>query len=440
MDPSVIEEVRLTSFKSFRGARVRLSELTLLIGRNGAGKSNALDALEVLSRLASGDDIRDALEGGRRDTGPIRGGAEGCAPRKEKTFSLGCTVRTGRAEVSLDVEVQLEPTMQILSEQLSGPTAKGYRPLIATGEADPDRADIDAHWWNGKQGPNPILPFRASRLLTSQVPTRVPATDSAGQAVHRAAEQVLAALGAVFHLDPVPHLMRQYVQERDIVLRRTAENLSAVIRHLSTTDKAAYEKLADLLATLPEQELSRLVVERSSLGDVMLAVKERQGRRSVTIPARLMSDGMLRFLAIATALLSSAQPEVRELAAVVEATGGRTLVIEELENGLHPTQAARVLKLLTREGRHREVHTLATTHSPALLSAVAGEDHDGVYVCDRDAKTGLSRLRPLPELPGYAAAMAKGTLGDAVTKGLLGVEYSAKPTGAGDFERLVGIG
>ncbi|MEV7779697.1 AAA family ATPase [Kitasatospora sp. NPDC088351] len=47
-------EVRLTAFKTFHDAVLPLTPLTLLIGRNSSGKSNALDALEVLSRLAQG--------------------------------------------------------------------------------------------------------------------------------------------------------------------------------------------------------------------------------------------------------------------------------------------------------------------------------------------------------------------------------------------------
>jgi energy-coupling factor transporter ATP-binding protein EcfA2 len=63
-----------------------------LIGRNGGGKSNALDALEVLSRLARGGEIRDALDGARRDAGPVRGGIEGCPPIGSDTFELGATI------------------------------------------------------------------------------------------------------------------------------------------------------------------------------------------------------------------------------------------------------------------------------------------------------------------------------------------------------------
>ena len=63
-------EFRLPAFKSVRDARFPLQQyLTLLVGRNGSGKSNVLDGLAVLSALASGATIRDALDGGR--DGPL---------------------------------------------------------------------------------------------------------------------------------------------------------------------------------------------------------------------------------------------------------------------------------------------------------------------------------------------------------------------------------
>jgi hypothetical protein len=311
--------------------------------------------------------------------------------------------------------------------------------LLETEEPDPNSGDIDVQWRNGRRGPNPTLPFRASRLLTAQVPIRIPTTGQAGRLVHRSADQMLEALQGVFHLDPVPHLMRQYVHERDVVLRRTAENISAVVRHLRTTDRPAFAELLTVLRSLPEHRIRDLVVERSNLGDVMLATKERQQGRMITIPARLMSDGMLRFLAIATALLTSNQQETLGTASP-DATGARTLVIEELENGLHPSQAARMLDLLVRQARDRSVQTVATTHSPALLSALSGADHDGVIFCDRDPKSGLSRLRALPDVPGYALAMAGGRLGDVVTKGLLSSDVAQPSEDLSEFDRLLGVG
>lgn len=432
-----LDELLLTSFKSFRNARMPLADLTLLVGRNGSGKSNALDGLDVLARLASGDDIRDALDSSSREGGPVRGGLEGCVPRGSSTFTLGAVIYDGDAKVTLDVEIQLEPQVQIVHERLTGPTANGHRTLLETSDPDPRRADIDATWWNGRRGRNPTLPFRASRLLTTQVFTRVPDTTEAGRAVHRAAGLVLAALRGVVHLDPVPHLMRQYVAERDVVLRRTAENLSAAIGNLRQASPEAFATLLELARALPEQEVVDLQVERSPLGHVMLAMVERQDGQEIVVPVGLISDGMLRFLAIATALLSSRQVLDRDPTDTAGIRGVRTLVIEELENGLHPSQAAKVLDLLVHSEGYGPVMTVATTHSPALMSALDGSLHDRVLLVDRDARTGFSRIRPLSELPGYPAAMAAGTLGDVVTRGLL-------PSGVDDrdyteFDRLLGI-
>jgi len=72
-----LEELRLTVFKWFRDAVLPLRELTLLIGRNGSGKSNAIDALHVLGRLAEGEDLREAVDGAWREGFEVRGGITG---------------------------------------------------------------------------------------------------------------------------------------------------------------------------------------------------------------------------------------------------------------------------------------------------------------------------------------------------------------------------
>jgi predicted ATPase len=403
-----IEELRLTAFKSFRDARLPLRDLTLMIGRNGSGKSNAIDGLQVLAKLAQGEDIRDAIEGGRRREGSeIRGGARGCAPFGETAFSLGCRVRAGDERFDLDLTVQVEPDVQVVAERLRS----GERTLLATDAPNPDSADIVARYDNGKQGPNPAVPFRSTRLLTTQVATKVPSKTKAMQRVHHAADAVIEALQAVFVLDPVPSLMRQYVPARDTLLRRQADNLSAAIGSL-LDDPETRDRLRELVRALPEQPVDGISVQPSPLGDVILALVERVDGASVPVSARVMSDGMLRFLAFAAALLE--EPLLGHDAA---ADRGRTmLVIEEIENGLHPSQAARVVELIRAESASRHVRTLATTHSPAILTALDASDHDGVLVCDRDAETGVSRLRRLVELPAYRQALASGSLGDAVTR------------------------
>ncbi len=412
-----LEELRLVRFKSFRDAVLPLGDLALLIGRNGSGKSNAIDGLQALSKLAQGEDVRDAIEGNRREGPEIRGGARGCAPFGESEFALGCRVRAGEETVDLDVTIQVDPDVQIVAERLWCHDEGTERVLLATEPAEPGRADILARYDNGKRGPNPGVLFRSSRLLTTQVATKLPTEAKlaveagALTRVHRLADAVIAALRAVFVLDPVPALMRQYVPVRDTLLRRQGDNLSAAVGALRG-DPDTWNRFRDLVESLPEQPVDAVVIESSSLGDVIIALEERLGSRGVPVSARVMSDGMLRFLAFATALLGTPRRD-----ADLEGSEAYTmLVIEEIENGLHPSQAARVVELIRDESRRRRVHTLATTHSPALLSALPADDHAGVVVCDRDPNTGVSRLRRLVSLPAYPRAMAAGELGDAVTK------------------------
>ena len=77
----MLTQVVVENFKSFRSARVPLGPLTIVLGSNGAGKSNLFDALRFLRFMGMGTSIRDAIEGHASATqlelivSGIRGGA-----------------------------------------------------------------------------------------------------------------------------------------------------------------------------------------------------------------------------------------------------------------------------------------------------------------------------------------------------------------------------
>lgn len=433
-----ITELRLTAFKSFRDAVVPLEPLTVLIGRNGSGKSNALDGLEVLSRLARGDEVRDAIEGNRREA-PVRGGLDGCAPHGSDQFSLGVTVsRTDGSEVTLDVTVQVRPQVQVVYERLCG-NINGRRTLLETQEVSPHRSDINATVFSGRRGRDPRWTFRSSHLVTSQLPLRLAGKSASEQQLLELVAETLAVLGGVFHLDPVPHLMRSYVPEQDVVLRRNADNLSAAVAHLKHTDRERFGRLVEVVRSLPEYEVRSLDLGKGGFGDVMLALKERKGRGSVPVPARQMSDGMLRMLAIATALLTGGGGLAIE-AEAQERPGTLMLVIEELENGLHPSQAAALLQLVTSASAEQGFQVVLTTHSPALLNALAGDQHRGVVVVQRDRTSGVSTAGRLVDFPGYLRLMANTRLGEAVTAGRLAeATQPSKAMDAADLDSILGV-
>jgi hypothetical protein len=60
--------------------------------------------------------------------------------------------------------------------------------------------------------------------------------------------------------------MRQYVPQRDTILRRRAENISAVIGALRN-DPTRWEQLRELVRALPEQQVAEVDVESSQLDD-----------------------------------------------------------------------------------------------------------------------------------------------------------------------------
>ena len=456
MTAARVTQLNLVAFKSFSDEVLPLDDMTLLIGRNSSGKSNALDGLEVLSRLAEGEDLIDALDGRRREIGSVRGGSEGCAPHGMDSFTLGCTVQAeGEPPLEYLVQIEVRPDIRIISESLYGhgvaasSGARSYGPIFETRRAGAPGTGIEAEIHNGKRGPNPPSRFRDSRLLLTQLPLVVPSSNRAERSVVAAVTTVQNALRGIFHFDPIPHLMRDFVKGRDVELRRTGENLSPALRNLQATQREAFEQIEELVRLIADDGIEGITFVNSDLGDVMLALQETRGAASRDVertPAREMSDGLLRFIGIATALLSpqngldiDAAVATPALVDKNQTATGILIVLEELENGLHPSQALRVLELVRESSKTSGTSVLMTTHSPALLDAAEGTLNQNIIVCHRDAETGHSRLTRITDLPGYAVALAEGSLGAAVTTGKL-TSTAVGKSDFSEFQRLLGLG
>lgn len=65
----MLTAITLENFKSYQSARLPLAPLTVLIGANASGKSNAVEAMRLLSWLAQGQKlsaIRYAIHDGEQ--------------------------------------------------------------------------------------------------------------------------------------------------------------------------------------------------------------------------------------------------------------------------------------------------------------------------------------------------------------------------------------
>lgn len=395
------------AFKSYQGQSLPLRPVTLLVGRNASGKSNALDALSLMSLLAEGRDVKD-LERDDLEVAGLRGGVTGAAPFGKSPLEVGCTVEIDGGEATLDVAIDTSDQPEILSETLVLREGRASKTLIQSTRQSRGSGISDVRVYSGRQPKTYHL--LSSRLAAVQALGKVAGDSRARQLVLEVCEQVLGVLQGVFVLDPVPGRMREYVRIGSTP-DRSGSKLSAIIHSLQG-DAHAWSRLTELVRALVGTTVDVTFAEAKlpdeRIVDVMVALRESAGRREWTTDARLMSDGTLRYLSIVASLL-----HLR-----TSGTAGRTLVVEEIENGLFPSQASRVLDLLRDEATDQGVQLLATTHSPALLDALRPADHGGVIICERDSE-GLSQLRPLTQHPRYAEIAGAGTIGRAVTRGEL---------------------
>jgi AAA15 family ATPase/GTPase len=167
--------------------------------------------------------------------------------------------------------------------------------------------------------------------------------------------------------------------------------------------------LTQYASKLPERDIRRVYAETVGKfkSDAMLYCEEHwlDDETPPTVDARGMSDGTLRFLAILTALLTRPAESL--------------LVIEEIDNGLHPSRARMLLDMLKAIGKSRRVDVLATTHNPALLDAMGTEMVPFITVAHRDRETGHSRLVLLEDIKQLPKLLAQGSIGRLSSKGLI---------------------
>lgn len=406
----MLTKLMLENWKSFWKAELYIDPLTMLIGANASGKSNILDALLFLQRIASGVALTTALQGDNT-LAPIRGGLEWAGHHPlGGWFALGVVVKTGEdIEYEYYINCLTGSECNILSERLSrvkyraGKKTKAAQTILFLTNCDEEAQSIATKFYKGKKGANVDMNPELSTLF--QV---------SGQAmkdeIHQGVVAVTSALHGLFILDPIPSHMRRYAPLAS-ALAADAGNISGVIAALPEAKRQEVEDLLTQYAgQLPEWNIQRIFVERVGKfsSDAMLYCQEPDfiyGDKPFFVDARSLSDGTLRFLAILTALLT--RPV------------GSLLVIEEVDTGLHPSRAHLLLDALRTLGTQRGVDVLVTTHNPALLDAMGTELVPFITVAHRDPRTGCSVLTLLEDIAQLPKLLAQGPVGRLSSQGLI---------------------
>ena len=354
-DSTFITRVVLKNYKSIAACDVRLGPLTFLVGRNGAGKSNFLDALRFVA-----DALNTSLDHAIRDRGGIND-----VRRRSRGHPNHFSIR-------LEFALPEGSTGYYAFRIASRPRENGHDRVRGGYRVQTEECRI--------QNEKRLTPEEYFRVDDGTVDTSVnvaPAATSdrlylvnaSGLPEFRPVYDAFSRMG-FYNLNPDKIRDLQAPDPTDVLLR-DGSNLTSVLTQLSP-----------IVRTDIEEYLSAVVPGVHAVGVKDFGTKETlEFRQSVTgdknpwrFRANNMSDGTLRVLGILVALFQGDQDTQKHVPLVG---------IEEPEIALHPAAAGVLLDGL-RDAAYRK-QIIVTSHSPDLLedkhldveSILAVETHDG---------------------------------------------------------------
>jgi energy-coupling factor transporter ATP-binding protein EcfA2 len=381
----MIRSIKIRNFKSLEEIDLTLSGFNLFIGTNSSGKSNFLDALRVLQGIGHGFTIGEILNGKPRTATTevwegIRGGAE---------FATFVPMTTKQEEERL---VELEVRIEIKDAEIAyfdyGISFSATRGKVAAEWLSLPGRELFHSTKSGNEWSNPSLVVAYSRGTVGKQPhfhfdrTRPVLHQFADHSQCKAADRrILVACGEalsdVQRLDPSPEVLRAYsaAQEVDRMGER-GENFAALVKTI-ISDPGEKQAYLEWLRELSPADVDDVIVLSGAVKEPLFAVKEG----GKVFPAQVLSDGTLRFAAIAAAFFQKSMPSV--------------LTLEEIEKGIHPNRLRLLVELLRSQTARLHNQVIATTHSPDVLSWLSEIDLQSTFVSVRNEFRGCSAIRAL---------------------------------------------
>ena len=347
-DPNQLSRFELTGFKSIKECMLDLGALNILVGCNGAGKSNFIRFFSMIQQL---------LENNLQLYVSRQGGPDALLHfGRKKTKELKAHLYFGNN----GYWCTLEPTHD-------------NRLMFAE----------EANWWN-MSGPRFLGSGHFETNIESGTGTHI---DS----------YVLPAMKQwrVYHFHDTGEtatVKQTQALNDNIYLRPDASNLAAFLYLLQKKHKNKYEQIVKTIR-LVAPFFGDFFLRPSPLNETMIELEWREKGEDTPFKANHLSDGTLRFICLATVLLqpSELQPS--------------TILIDEPELGLHP-YAIQVLAALMRSTAKKK-QLVVSTQSVELLNEFDPED---IVIVDRkDNSSFLRRLNP-KELTSWLEEYTLGEL------------------------------
>lgn len=357
-----LDTLTIKGFKSIQElSTFKLNSLNVIVGANGAGKSNLIAFFKMLRALIDGNLNRFV-----RDSG-----------------GAGALLFNGR-----------KVTPQLFFETHFG--QRGYRFSLVPTPADELALEDEARyyaagssgWWvlgDSNDGKSKLV----AEVLENQPDARY------SRPVYDA-----IASWQIYHFHDTSSTagMRNYeIVQDNKQLRTDAANIAPFLLKLRDTYPAEYKAILNAVRLVTPFFEDFILEPRQSGAREELNLSWRQKGSDYPMQPYHLSDGSIRFICLATALLQPNPPS--------------TIIIDEPELGLHPAAIAILAELIQQASQRTQV--IVATQSPALIDQFAIDD---IVVVNR--KGGASTFERLNE-DDYAQWLEEYSVGELWTKNVI---------------------
>lgn len=376
-----LHRVRLRNYKSIAACDVGLRRLTILIGANGSGKSNFVDALNFVA-----DALMTSLDHALRSRGGIKD-----VRRRSHGRPNHFTIRL---DFSLAPDVRGHYAFTVGAKKGAGFEVMDEECRISSDGV------LDKAYYRVKKGK-----LESSSLSTQPAYTndRLYLVRLSGEIAFRPLFDALSRM-SFYRLAPDVIRQIQPADEGNLLVKNGANVASVFSRFDAKAKKRVIEYLSAIVPGISGVSPKTLAGNET----IEFTQEVEEGQPHQTFLANCMSDGTLRALGILVALLQGGDGKMGQVPVVS---------VEEPEVALHPAAAGILFDILRESSDLRQV--IVTSHSPELLDHADIEPDDLLSV---EMKNGATVLAPIDKTSREALRQKLYTPGELLRLNQLGTD------------------